>query len=50
VWLSVNKGDLIGIYGPVGGGKSTLLNLIASQVPFYSGSLTVEGTISMAEQ
>ena len=46
----MRKGDFIGIYGEVGCGKSVLLNLIASQIPYYRGEFLVKGSVSFAEQ
>jgi len=46
----VKKGDFVGIYGPAGGGKSTLLNFIASQLPYYRGKFSINGSVSFVEQ
>ncbi len=40
--FSVNEGEIMGIIGPNGGGKSTLLKIIAGQIKTYSGSLKIE--------
>ncbi|MFV0430628.1 MAG: ATP-binding cassette domain-containing protein [Alphaproteobacteria bacterium] len=41
--LKANIGDFVGIIGPSGGGKSTLLALIAGLLPVYSGSINFAG-------
>ena len=41
VTLSVKKGEFLGIVGPNGGGKSTLLKLILGLLKPYSGRVTV---------
>jgi ATP-binding cassette, subfamily B, bacterial PglK len=42
--LTINRGEAIGICGPTGGGKSTLLNVILGLLPPTSGSVLVDGT------
>lgn len=44
------KGKLIGIVGPVGAGKSSLLQAILRELPVESGTINVNGTISYAGQ
>lgn len=44
------KGKLIGVIGPVGAGKSSLLQLILRELPNEFGSLNVHGHISYACQ
>ncbi len=44
--LTINAGDCVGIIGPNGTGKSTLLKLIAGILQPTSGDLTVRGRIS----
>ncbi|MFV0322318.1 MAG: ATP-binding cassette domain-containing protein [Alphaproteobacteria bacterium] len=41
--FQVNQGDFIAIVGPSGGGKSTLLSLIAGLLPIYSGQIEFAG-------
>lgn len=43
-------GKLIGIIGPVGAGKSSLLQAILRELPLKSGSIHIDGTISYANQ
>lgn len=43
VSLNVLKGERLGILGPNGGGKSTLLKLMLGLLPLQSGSLRVAG-------
>ncbi len=42
--LVVNEGEYIGIVGPNGGGKSTLLKTILGLVKAYEGNVTFKGT------
>lgn len=46
----LRRGKLIGIVGPVGAGKSSLLQAILRELPIKSGSIQVNGTISYASQ
>lgn len=39
VTLAVNKGDFIGIVGPNGGGKTTLLKVLLKLIPTMSGKV-----------
>lgn len=43
VSLQVQRGDFLGLVGPNGGGKSTLLKLILGLLPLQTGSLTLFG-------
>lgn len=48
--LKVKQGELIGIVGPVGSGKSSLLKVILGELQHYSGFLKVSKKISYASQ
>jgi len=41
--FAVNQGDYVGMVGPNGGGKTTLLNVILNFLPINSGSITLFG-------
>ena len=41
--LTVRRGEFLGICGPTGGGKSTLLDVLVGLLPPTSGSVTVDG-------
>jgi ABC-type multidrug transport system fused ATPase/permease subunit len=41
--LTAGRGEFVGICGPTGGGKSTLLDVIIGLLPPDSGSVTVDG-------
>lgn len=41
--LSVPKGDFLGIIGPNGGGKTTLLNVLLGLVPLRGGTVSIMG-------
>ena len=43
VTMRVNKGDVVGIVGPNGGGKTTLLNAILGNLPITQGKITLFG-------
>lgn len=44
------RGDLIGIIGAVGAGKSSLLQTILRELPLESGAMQINGLISYAAQ
>lgn len=48
--LTVSKGEKIGIVGESGSGKSTLIKLISELYKVQSGTLKVDGTISVVMQ
>ncbi len=41
--FTIKKGEIIGIIGPSGGGKSTLLHLIAGLLPLQAGIISFDG-------
>jgi ATP-binding cassette, subfamily B, bacterial PglK len=43
VQLSIRPGEVVGICGPTGGGKTTLTDLITGILPPSSGTVTVDG-------
>lgn len=48
--LRMKKGKLCAIIGPVGSGKSSLLQLLLKELPLREGEMTVNGTLSYACQ
>ena len=44
--MRIEKGELVGISGPIGSGKSTLLSAILNEVPYYSGTVRKNGRIA----
>lgn len=41
--FAIARGDFVGVIGPSGGGKSTLLNALLGLVPDLQGKITVDG-------
>nr|CAD7434431.1 unnamed protein product [Timema monikensis] len=50
VALRVNPGQLCAIIGPVGSGKSSLLQILLGELPLSSGSMSLRGEVSYASQ
>lgn len=48
--LHVQPGTLVAIIGPVGSGKSSLIQAILGELPIESGSINVNGIVSYASQ
>lgn len=48
--LHIQAPSLLGLVGPVGGGKSTFLSVILGEVPITSGEVKIGGSISYASQ
>jgi ABC-type multidrug transport system fused ATPase/permease subunit len=44
IQLSIKPGEFVGITGPSGGGKSTLINILLGFLENFSGEFTVDGT------
>jgi len=40
---SINKGEIFGVLGPNGGGKTTLFKLLSTLIPLQSGDVTILG-------
>src|SRR6218665_4223729 len=40
---SINKGEVVGVCGPAGSGKSTLIKAITALEPFQKGEIPVAG-------
>ncbi|CAG2057728.1 unnamed protein product [Timema podura] len=48
--LTVHPGRLLAVIGPVGSGKSSLLQMMLKELPLSNGKLSVNGKISYASQ
>lgn len=48
--LNIKPGQLCAIIGPVGSGKSSILNLLLRELPLSSGVMNVNGRISFCPQ
>lgn len=48
--IKVKRGSLCAIIGPVGSGKSSLLQLLLGELPIYSGDVIINGDISYSSQ
>lgn len=48
--LRVQPGTLVAIIGPVGSGKSSLIQAILGELPLLSGAIDVNGVVSYASQ
>lgn len=48
--LEITKGQLTAVIGPVGSGKTSLLNLLLKELPVSTGALIMNGTISFSCQ
>ncbi|CAF4884012.1 unnamed protein product [Pieris macdunnoughi] len=50
ICLRLRKNKLCTIIGPVGSGKSSLLQVLLNELPVLSGNVTMKGTVSYASQ
>lgn len=48
--LTIENGQLLSIIGPVGSGKSSLVNLLLKELPILSGKMNIMGSISYSSQ
>ncbi|KAJ8923964.1 hypothetical protein NQ315_006740 [Exocentrus adspersus] len=48
--LSVSSSQLVAIIGPVGSGKSSIINLLLKELPVSSGKMEIVGEISFSPQ
>ncbi|KAJ8941680.1 hypothetical protein NQ314_010326 [Rhamnusium bicolor] len=48
--LSISSSQLLAIIGPVGSGKSSLINLLLNELPVKSGNMDIVGKISFSAQ
>ncbi|ENN79278.1 hypothetical protein YQE_04278, partial [Dendroctonus ponderosae] len=50
IYLNVSSNKLLAVTGPVGAGKSSLINVILKELPIHSGTMEIQGTLSYASQ
>lgn len=50
ITLTIENNQLLSVIGPVGSGKSSLLNLLLTELPYKSGKLELVGNISYSSQ
>ncbi|XP_017848989.2 multidrug resistance-associated protein 4 [Drosophila busckii] len=48
--LQIEKGQLCAVIGPVGAGKSSLLQLLLGELPIIEGGVVIQGELSYASQ
>lgn len=48
--IEIPKGKLVGVIGPVGAGKTSLLEVLLRELTLKSGTININGTISYANQ
>lgn len=48
--ICVTSNQLLAVIGPVGSGKSSIINVILQELPIRSGKMTVEGIVSYCSQ
>ncbi|KAE9539937.1 hypothetical protein AGLY_005189 [Aphis glycines] len=48
--LTVNSGQLVAVIGPIGAGKSSLIQAILRELPAFKGKISVDGVLSYASQ
>lgn len=48
--LKIRSGQLCALIGPVGAGKSSLIQLLLGEMPIESGNVLINGSISYAAQ
>lgn len=50
ITLNIKQGQLCAIIGPVGAGKSSLMQLLLGELPIQSGTTKIHGSVSYAAQ
>jgi ATP-binding cassette subfamily C (CFTR/MRP) protein 4 len=48
--LKLEKGKFYGITGNIGSGKSSLLSVFLQELPYYSGTCQINGSLAFVEQ
>eukprot|EP00936_MAST-01D_sp_MAST-1D-sp1_P000713 g713.t1 len=48
--ITVSRGELLGVTGPVGSGKSSFLSALVNEIPRVSGAISISGSLAYCGQ